>query len=189
MRTGAESKRDRVQAAWPGLPQLRPVGDADQEFLLELYRFTHGPLHEELASISADAAKTLLHLQVRAQFANCRQRFPESHFQIICAPGGGSAGRLTTARTATYLHLLHIGLLPAFCGHGWGTHLLVALQQDAAAARIPLHLAVSRSNRAQNLFRRMGFTVTTQHERDIGMTWFPPDKSRYSPQCETHPHG
>src|SRR6185369_12090883 len=35
-----------VLSALPGLPVLRDVRDADQEFLLDLYRFTHGSMHE-----------------------------------------------------------------------------------------------------------------------------------------------
>lgn len=184
------------------MPALRDVRDADQEFLLELYRFTHGSMHEVLAHLSADAARSLLQMQVRAQAAAYRQRFPESIFQVICAPDGQAAGRITTARTATYVHLLDIGLLPAYCGRGWGAYLITSLQRDAGAAQVPLHLAVSRSNRAQNLYRRLGFTVTTQHELDLGMTWFPPDKLSsvqsldlqnplhhyINPQKE-HPHG
>ncbi|MEP7155819.1 MAG: GNAT family N-acetyltransferase [Betaproteobacteria bacterium] len=185
--TPASHSNPAAQAMLPALPALRDVRDADHELLLSLYRFTHVAMHDVLANISIDAAQTLLQLQVRAQAAGYRQRFPESIFQVICAPDGQVAGRLTTARTATYLHLLDIGLFPAYCGQGWGTYFITSLQCEAGAANIPLHLAVARSNRALNLYRRLGFTITTQHDLDLGMTWFPPDKSR-SPHLSINLH-
>jgi len=154
-------------------PRLRSVQEADRGFLAVLYRTTHRVSHEALSHLPQDAARALLAMQLHAQAASYRQRFPGVLFHIVCDDHGRPAGRLTVARTGTDLHLLDIGLLPEYRGRGLGTALIEALQRDAAASGIPLQLKVARGRRAQNLYRRMGFVVTTEYELEIGMTWSP----------------
>jgi GNAT superfamily N-acetyltransferase len=154
-------------------PQRRNVQDADRDFLVELYRTTHRVSHEALSHLPQDAARALLAMQLHAQAASYRQRFPGVVFHIVCDHQGRPAGRLTVARTDTDLHLLDIGLLPEYRGQGLGTALIETLQREAAASGIPLQLKVMRGNRARQLYQRMGFVVSAEYELDLGMTWVP----------------
>lgn len=154
-------------------PRLRDVQDADRDFLLELYRTTHRAWHEALSHLPQDVVQTLLAMQVHAQSASYRHRFPGVAFRIVCDADDRPAGRLTVARTATDLHVLDIGFLPGYRGRGWGAALIETLQQEAAASNLPLQLKVERGNRAQRLYQRLGFTTTAEYELNLGMTWLP----------------
>ena len=165
-----------MTAGYPSLPEesaprLRSMQDADRDFLVVLYRTTHRVSHEALSHLPQDAARALLAMQLHAQAACYRQRFPGVVFHIVCDGHGRPAGRLTVARTGTDLHLLDIGLLPEYRGHGMGAALIETLQQEAAAFHIPLQLKVARGRRAQHLYQRMGFVVTAEYELELGMTW------------------
>lgn len=150
-----------------GAPHLRATQDGDHDFLLELHRTTQ----PKVAHMPMNLAQSLADMQLQAQNAGYRQRFPRVAFQIICDAAGVAAGCLATARTPTDLHLLDIALLPAYRGRGWGTSLIASLQHQATALNVPLQLTVARTNRAQHLYLRLGFTVTKETEPDLGMTW------------------
>ena len=79
----------------------------------------------------------------------------------------------TTPRavTAIYPSHLHIDLLPAAQGAGWGRALIDTLRSALAAAGSPgVHLGVSSANaRAIGFYGRMGFAVVTSDPRGATM--------------------
>ncbi|WP_223763441.1 GNAT family N-acetyltransferase [Corallococcus sp. AS-1-6] len=140
----------------PFAPRLRTVTPADEPFLFTLYASTR---EQELAAWGWPPAQAELFLRMQHQ-AQAR------HYAATYAPGGHAivevegvpVGRQWLVRTATELLLVDVTLLPARRGQGLGTHLLEALQAEAARARVPVRLHVTRDNPALRLYTRHGFT-------------------------------
>jgi ribosomal protein S18 acetylase RimI-like enzyme len=64
--------------------------------------------------------------------------------------------------------VLDIALLPEWRGRGIGTALMRAVCEETAAAGKAVSVAVEKFNRAQTLYRRLGFRET----QDEGIYWF-----------------
>jgi ribosomal protein S18 acetylase RimI-like enzyme len=67
------------------------------------------------------------------------------------------AGRLYVHRGGDEVRIVDIAMLPAWRNRGVGTHLIGALQAEAALARKPLRIHVERMNPALALYQRLGF--------------------------------
>ncbi len=154
-------------------PSLRPVEDGDHERLLDLYRATHRVSHEALSHLPQDAVRALLAMQLHAQAASFRRRFPGAEFYVVCDQYGHVMGRLTVARDGADWHLLDMALLPEYRGYGWGTALIEWLQGKAAASNGSVQLIVARGGAARQLYRRTGFVVSGQRESEVVMHWRP----------------
>jgi GNAT superfamily N-acetyltransferase len=84
-------------------------------------------------------------------------------------------GRLRITRTADYVELSGIQLLPRVQGHGIGTAIIQDLKAEAAAAGIPLDLDVEKDNPdAGRLYERLGFVCVGETEEEFKLRWTPP---------------
>jgi ribosomal protein S18 acetylase RimI-like enzyme len=80
------------------------------------------------------------------------------------------AGRLRVVRTQTEIELAGIQVRPGHQSHGIGTRIITGLLAEAAAAGLPMTLSVEKDNpRAQALYRRLGFTLTGETDKDYVM--------------------
>lgn len=83
-------------------------------------------------------------------------------------------GRLRVSLEADYIELCGIQLLPGVQRHGIGTAIIEDLKAQAAAAGIPLDLAVEKDNPdARKLYERLGFTQVGETEQECKLRWNP----------------
>ena len=139
---------------------LRPVTQADYEFLYDLNRRTMRVYVEPLWGW--DEA---------VQRENFQQRFKlDDHFIIVV--DGTNAGRLSVDRSAERIFLSQINLLPDFQGKGIGSNLIESLKAEAAQANQPLELRVLQTSRpARRLYTRLGFVVFDENDTHLWMRW------------------
>lgn len=145
-----------METPLPFAPRPRPVTPADDPFLFRLYVSTRA---RELAAwgLPPAQAEPFLRTQYQAQ---------ARHYAAIHPPEGHAiievedvpVGRQWVARTSAELLLVDVSLLPEHQGRGLGAHLLRELQAEAARARVPVRLHVTRDNPALRLYTRHGFT-------------------------------
>ena len=159
-----------MQPSTQDQPSLRPAVPDDTDFLLRLYRSTREP---ELAALPWTEAQkaAFCTMQFAAQVAGYGHSFPQAEQAIVVAPGGEPAGRLISARQDDALLLVDISLLPAYRGRGWGTLLIRALQDEAAALGLAVRLSVERHNPALNLYQRLGFAIIGVDTIRLRMSW------------------
>jgi GNAT superfamily N-acetyltransferase len=70
-----------------------------------------------------------------------------------------------------FLFIHEIQLLPEFQGQGIGSEILRDQIAKAKQLALPLKLKVLRKNRAQELYKRMGFVPYKETDIDIFMKW------------------
>jgi len=84
---------------------------------------------------------------------------------------GAPAGFISVTHGPDHDYLEMIALAPAARGRGVGSR-LIRDRIDAATARgVPLRLTVLDGNRAQGLYRRLGFVVTSVEPPRTEMEW------------------
>jgi ribosomal protein S18 acetylase RimI-like enzyme len=134
---------------------LRPIGPADETFLYEVYASTR---QAELAPVpwDDDQKAAFLRMQFSAQHQYYQEHYPTAAFDVILV-AGQPAGRLYVHRGPDELRIVEIAILPPWRNRRVGTHLIGALQAEAALARKPLRIHVERLNPALSLYERLGF--------------------------------
>lgn len=150
---------------------LRPVTDADREFLLGVYGSTR---EEELSQVewAPGQREAFVRMQFEAQDAEYRRINPAGTFEVI-EVDGRPAGRLYVDRRPGDIRIIDIALLPEFRGAGVGGRLLADLMDQAATAGCKLSIHVEIHNRAADLYRRLGFAVAGEHGVHRLMEWRP----------------
>jgi len=136
---------------------LRPATEADVDFVLHVQREAMRP-HAERAYGAWDEAARL------ARFD--RATVPAHEIVEI---GGEPVGCQWVRRHPDALELVRLYLLPAFQGRGIGTRLVTELGERARRLGLPLRLRVMRVNRAQDLYRRLGFQVVRETDTHLYM--------------------
>lgn len=139
---------------------LRPITDADHDFLLRLYGTVRA---DELAQVPwTDEQKAAFVLQqFTAQHAWWTEHYPEATFDLVLHDGE-PVGRLYVEAWTTELRIIDIALLPEWRGRGLGTALLerVFARGDAAGKAVSIH--VEQYNPARRLYERLGFEYRGQ---------------------------
>jgi len=135
---------------------LRPVTDADQEFLVGVYASTRAA---ELAQVNWDESQK--DAFIRWQFAMQKQeydtRYPNARYQVILVDDQ-PAGRIWIGTDDTQIRLLDIALLTEFQNRGVGTHLLGQLIDEARREQKPLrHMVFMLNENAHRFYERLGF--------------------------------
>jgi ribosomal protein S18 acetylase RimI-like enzyme len=162
-------------AALAALPAMlaplyaRAPCEADFDFLGRLYASTR----TDLKSPTADPAlvASIIGMQQRFQAAGYRQDFPDAEY-LVLERAGAPCGRIVVDAGPAALRLVDIALLPQARGQGLGGHIVRALQGCAAAAELPLTLAVHHVNpRARRLYIALGFESTRRDEVSEQMMW------------------
>ncbi|MEQ8480949.1 MAG: GNAT family N-acetyltransferase [Hoeflea sp.] len=135
--------------------RLRPMTDADMEFLSALYASTR---EEELSQLPWDAARKrdFLEMQFNAQHAHYQAHYPDAAW-LVLEHGKDPAGRLYIEEWPSELRIIDIALMPPFRGRGLGAALLRDIMEKADTAGKAVGIHVEKANPAMRLYRRLGF--------------------------------
>ena len=138
--------------------QLRPVTDADQEFLVGVYASTRA---DELAQVNWDESQK--DAFIRWQYAMQKQeydaRYPNARYELILVDDQ-PAGRIWVGSDDTQIRLLDIALLTEFQNRGVGAYLVQQLIDEAKRAQKPLrHMVFMLNDNAFRFYERLGFTT------------------------------
>lgn len=74
------------------------------------------------------------------------------------------AGILKVTEKVDELHIDEIQLLPEFQGKGIGTKIINDIKSNAEGSNIATKLQVLKTNRARNLYERLGFKIINETE-------------------------
>ncbi|MBN2387245.1 MAG: GNAT family N-acetyltransferase [Anaerolineales bacterium] len=153
---------------------LRPVTDADEDFLYRVYAGTRA---EEMARVPWDEAQKqdFLRMQFAAQQAHYRKHFPEASHDVLLADGL-PAGRMYVDRRAAEIRILDIAVLPEARRQGVGSHFLRGLMKEAQAVRKTLSIYIDETSPSLDLFRRLGFVQAGGNGISCLMEWHPAAK-------------
>lgn len=156
---------------------LRPAANADERFLRRLHRTlrddgtTFAGWDEAMITAFCDD-------QFDFQHADWMRRYPDAQFLIVIGDGA-PIGRLYLDFSGTSLHLIDIGLLPAWRRRGFGAAALGELKRRAAAANRSATLRVARDNHAAAaLYARQGFVAGETFASHVALAWHPPSGER-----------
>lgn len=137
---------------------LRPVTDADQEFLVGVYASTRA---EELAQVDWDDSQkdAFIRWQFGLQKQEYNTRYPDARYDVILVDDQ-PAGRIWVGADDTQIRLLDIALLTEFQNRGAGTYLLRQLIDEAKRAQKPLrHMVFMLNENAHRFYERLGFVT------------------------------
>jgi len=167
--TLARASGERFALSFPGI-RLRTCRAGDLLFLRRLYRQLREP---ELSRTGwpEEFKQNFSDQQFEVQHIDYVRRFVKADFLLVLY-GAEPIGRLYVDLAGEQAHLIDIGLLPSWRGRGIGSAVLTALQCHAAQRDASVTLSVDRENiYAQALYRRFGFSETSQSETHLFMRW------------------
>jgi ribosomal protein S18 acetylase RimI-like enzyme len=144
--------------------KLRPVTDADEEFLYRLYEATYGQQFAllPLAPAQRDA---LVRMQFEAQHSGYRQQCPASDDYIIVMEGEPSGRLWQDDSQPGGLRVLDVAILPEYQRRGLGAAVLRQTVEHARRAGKAVRLSVARDNlHALDLYQRLGFRINHADE-------------------------
>jgi len=153
----------------PGEITLRPVGDADQDFLLSVYASSRA---EEMASVpwTAEQKTSFLKMQFTAQTEHYRAEHPAASHEVVCV-NNVAAGRLYLDRSGGELHILDLTMLVEFRNRGAGTTVLRQIMAVAEKSGRPVTIYVESFNPSLRLFERLGFRKAAEQGFHWLMQW------------------
>ena len=138
-----------------GSVTLRPITDADMEFLHRLYATTR---EDELALVpwTPEQKAAFVRQQFEAQHQFWQENYADTSWDLILQDGE-PVGRLYVARWPDDIRVVDIALMPEHRGSGLGTRLLRELfaEGDATGRKVSIHVEVF--NPARRLYERLGF--------------------------------
>jgi ribosomal protein S18 acetylase RimI-like enzyme len=176
-------KRNGTRLSAPEVT-LDPATSSDQEFFYRTFASTRAA-EVALTGWSAEQQEAFLRMQFEAQRRGYLMQTPDAQYWII-RRNGASVGRLIVDRTNEDIHLLDIGLLPEFRGHGIGSTLMASLIQEAMRERKPVRLFVERFNPALQWYERLGFKVISGGQIYLEMVWQPSRDQLGEDALESH---
>src|ERR1044071_8747775 len=123
---------------------LRPVTDADQEFLVGVYASTRAA---ELAQVEWDESQkdAFIRWQYAMQKQEYETRYPDARYEVILVDDQ-PAGRIWVGTDDTQIRLLDIALLTEFQNRGVGAYLLGQLIDEARRTNKPIRHMVFMFN-------------------------------------------
>jgi GNAT superfamily N-acetyltransferase len=149
--------------------RLRPQTGDDASFLEALYVSVRLP--ELVPSGWPDEAKRAFLIdQFRLQTRHYAHAYYDAKFSIV-EHGGRAVGRLYLFRGRADHRIVDISLVPDSRGKGFGSALLKAVMEEAAAARKTVSIHVEQFNPARNLYRRLGFVELRAEGPYLLMEW------------------
>ena len=172
--TAAQADNEEVSKSLPSSLAvrgfaLRPETDEDIPFLRRLYASTRAA-ELELTDWSDAQKLAFTNSQFNFQRQHYRTYYPATEWSVL-EDNGMPMGRLYLERRATTLLIIDIALLPQWCGRGLGTALLEWVCAQARVAGKSVTVAVEKNNRAQTLYRRLGFREIADHGVHWDMEW------------------
>ena len=151
---------------------LRPVTDADQEFLIGVYAGTRA---DELAQTNWDDSQkdAFIRWQYQMQKQEYDTRYPDARYDVILVDGV-PAGRIWVGADDTQIRLLDIAVIPEFQNRGVGAHLLRQLMDEATRDNKPLrHMVFVLNQDAFRFYERLGFKTIEDVGGYLHMEWLP----------------
>ena len=151
---------------------LRPIGAADEEFLVVVYRSTR---QAELAQVpwTQEQKDVFVRAQYAAQKLHYAKEYPGASHDVICL-GDVAVGRVYLDRNVDALHVLDITILPEHRNRGIGSTVLRRIMEEARASRKPVTIYLESFNPSLHLFRRLGFEQVSQSGFHCLLKWTPP---------------
>lgn len=148
---------------------MRPETETDMPFLRRLYASTRW---EELAITGWNGGQKLAFLDSQFGFQRYHYRtyYPTASWGVL-EDHGMPAGRLYVHREPATLLVIDIALLPDWRGCGIGTALMRWVCTQARAAGKSVTVSVEKYNRAQTLYRRLGFREISDEGVHWAMEW------------------
>jgi ribosomal protein S18 acetylase RimI-like enzyme len=110
-----------------------------------------------LLNLPESQLQALMAMQFNAQRQQYDESYPEAQSDIILQ-NANPIGRMLVDRTEHELTLIDIALLPEYRNAGIGSKLIEELLAEASVAGKPVRLHVLKSNPAQRLYERLGFS-------------------------------
>lgn len=134
---------------------LRPAGEPDRPFLVQLFASTR---EAELTLVPWTEAQkqAFLEMQFAAQTQSYAATHPDATHEIICFDGQ-DAGRLYLHRGADGFHILDITIAPDRRSSGIGSQVLGNLLKEADQSAKPVTIYVESFNPSLRWFERLGF--------------------------------
>ena len=150
---------------------LRPVTEADRDFVLTVYASIRAA---EMAMVpwTAEQKDAFVNSQFAAQTHHYAAEYPEATHEIICCDGV-AAGRLYLDRRAQELHVLDVTILPQFRNSGIGSFVLRQILDEARVSGKIVTIYVESFNPSLNLFRKLGFQLSSQDGFQCFLCWSP----------------
>lgn len=168
-----------MQGLWRLLDEFTRIGDLclrgvnpdDEGFLKRLFRQSRPHLLQ--IPMPADFVEALIEQQYEAQKKSYDRQFPGGgHFLILRQQEPIGRLMLHADNKQASLRLVDISLLPQFCGQGYGSALLWALQSLAQKKKWQLVLSVDHQNwRARKLYGSLGFHPEKRSATHEMMIW------------------
>lgn len=152
--------------------RLRPVTEADREFLLAVYASVRAPELEQV-QWPEGAREAFVLQQFQAQDRYYREYYVNASFDVI-EVDGRPAGRLYVDRWPAEIRIVDIALAPEFRGAGVGAALLRELIAEAEASGRTLTIHVEHANPARRLYERLGFKPVVERGHVTLMAAGPP---------------
>jgi len=149
---------------------LRPVTEADDEFLLSVYASTRAA---EMAQVpwSPEQKNAFVKMQYAAQKQHYAAEYPQASHHIIILAGDAPVGRLYLARNDEAFHILDITILPQHRKRGIGSTLLRQIMDEARQAAKPVTIYIENFNPSLELFRHLGFATAAEHGFQLLLRW------------------
>jgi ribosomal protein S18 acetylase RimI-like enzyme len=160
----------------PGV-SLRPVTDADQEFLVGVYAGTRA---DELAQTNWDDSQkdAFIRWQYQMQKQEYETRYPNARYDVILVDGV-PAGRMWVGSDDAQIRLLDIAVIPEFQNRGVGSYLLRQLIDEATRENKPLrHMVFVLNQDAFRFYERLGFKTIEDVGGYLHMEFLAADERR-----------
>jgi ribosomal protein S18 acetylase RimI-like enzyme len=150
---------------------LRPVTEAEDEFLLSVYSSTRAA---EMAQVpwTPEQKEAFVRMQYAAQKQHYAAEYPQARHEIICM-GRVPVGRLYLSRGEEAFHILDITMLPEHRCRGVGSTVLRGIMDEASRAGKPVTIYIENFNPALELFRHLDFHPVAEHGFQILLRWAP----------------
>lgn len=144
-----------------GTVTLRPITDADMEFLHRLYGTTR---EDELAQVDwlPEQKAAFVAQQFHAQHQFWQENYQDTSWDLILDGGGRPIGRFYVARWTEEIRIVDIALMPEHRGSGVGTMLIRRLFDEADASGRKVSIHVELFNPARRLYERLGFVQAAE---------------------------
>lgn len=155
---------------------LRPITDADRDFLCALYKTTR---EVEMAQVSwpSEEIDAFLTQQFHLQHSYYTAHFPDANFDII-ELDGKAIGRFYFDKGSKDIRVIDIALLPKYRNKGIGTHYMKLIMAEAERERLNVTLHVEYFNPAKRLYERLGFEKIDEYGANEFMEWQPLEEAK-----------